>query len=317
MFKFDLKNKKIIAELLTNCRISNTQLAKKVELSREVVAYRIKKLEEEQIIKEYTADINFNNIGFQAHSIGIKFHQLSQEKEKRLLNEISNNTLIAYAQKTIGIYDLVLTTLTKKTSELEQLTQTIRNIIEKHIKTIDIDLFLGDIDFSTSLFINKKTPKEISFIQTKENNIDINDKKILKELVKNSKQTTIEMANKTQLNVFTISNKMKQLQKKEVLITCKTIIDFEKLGLHRYTILINFYNQKKESKLIEYCRKNKDIWDIGKYIGNYNYVIEIMTKDNKTFKEVTQRLLQEFSEEIIDYNSIIVTEEIKHKYFPN
>jgi len=50
MADLDLKDRKILYELDLNCRQSNTQIGKKVGLSRKVVEYRIKKMEEEGVI---------------------------------------------------------------------------------------------------------------------------------------------------------------------------------------------------------------------------------------------------------------------------
>ena len=48
MTKLDLKDRKILYELDLNCRQSNSQIGKKVGLKRDVVAYRIKKLQDYQ-----------------------------------------------------------------------------------------------------------------------------------------------------------------------------------------------------------------------------------------------------------------------------
>ena len=48
--KLDNKDRKILSLLLNDCRLTNSQIAKKSNSSREVVAYRIKQLEENGII---------------------------------------------------------------------------------------------------------------------------------------------------------------------------------------------------------------------------------------------------------------------------
>ena len=48
--KLDLKDRKILYQLELNCRQSNTQIGKKVGLSKDVITYRIKRMEEKGII---------------------------------------------------------------------------------------------------------------------------------------------------------------------------------------------------------------------------------------------------------------------------
>ena len=58
MVKIDLKDRKILYELDLNSRQSLTAIGKKVGLKKDVVSYRIKKLEDEGIIKNYYAFID-------------------------------------------------------------------------------------------------------------------------------------------------------------------------------------------------------------------------------------------------------------------
>ena len=51
MYKIDLKDRKILYELDLNCRQSNTRIGKKVGLKRDIVSYRIKRLQKQGVIK--------------------------------------------------------------------------------------------------------------------------------------------------------------------------------------------------------------------------------------------------------------------------
>ena len=71
----DIKNKKILNELIENSRISKKKLSLKVGLSKDIVKYRIKKLENEKIILGYQPRLNLNMI-FMRYHILIKFRYL-------------------------------------------------------------------------------------------------------------------------------------------------------------------------------------------------------------------------------------------------
>jgi Lrp/AsnC family leucine-responsive transcriptional regulator len=53
MIKLDLKDRKILYELDLDARQPLTRIGKKVGLSKDVVSYRMKKLQDEGIIKNY------------------------------------------------------------------------------------------------------------------------------------------------------------------------------------------------------------------------------------------------------------------------
>ena len=51
------------------------------------------------------------------------------------------------------------------------------------------------------------------------------------------------------------------------------------------------------------------------FVGNYNYCIEVYAEDNEQFKQVVEEFVSKFSDSMIDYETLIINEELKHKYF--
>ena len=76
MEKLDLKDRKILYELDLNCRQSNTQIGRKVGLSRKVIEYRIKQMEEDGIIKNYWTEFNTFKLGYNCYRIYINFQDV-------------------------------------------------------------------------------------------------------------------------------------------------------------------------------------------------------------------------------------------------
>jgi DNA-binding Lrp family transcriptional regulator len=101
---------------------------------------------------------------------------------------------------------------------------------------------------------------------------------------------------------------------KKIILAFRPIIDFKKLGFHRYTILASFISDH-ERIFVDFCRSNKRIWDVGKFTGNYNYAIEVYAKNNEDFNETVEEFRKKFAGSIIDYETLVVTKELKHKYF--
>jgi len=61
-FKLDRLNKRIIEELQENARISNLDLAEKINLSASACLKRTKKLEEQGFIRRYTANLDLSKM---------------------------------------------------------------------------------------------------------------------------------------------------------------------------------------------------------------------------------------------------------------
>ena len=64
MEKIDKKDKKIIYQMRNNCRLSYSQIGKKVGLHKDVVAYRVKRLQDLGIIKGFYTFYNPKKLWF-------------------------------------------------------------------------------------------------------------------------------------------------------------------------------------------------------------------------------------------------------------
>ena len=83
--KIDLKDRKILYELDTNSRQSYHEIAKKVGLSKDSIIYRIKKLQEQGVIKKFHTIYDVGKLGFISFRLYLKFqnsfHLLQGQKQ--------------------------------------------------------------------------------------------------------------------------------------------------------------------------------------------------------------------------------------------
>ena len=77
MVKIDLKDRKILYQLDLDARQSLTQIGKKVGLKKDVVSYRIKRMEEDGIITNFWTAINTFKLGYNVFRLYINFHYIN------------------------------------------------------------------------------------------------------------------------------------------------------------------------------------------------------------------------------------------------
>ena len=82
----DIKDKKILSELDKNARQSNSQIGKKVRLSKEVVKYRIDKMVENGLIFRFHTVINYFKLGIQKFKVYLRL----VDADKKKLDEIAS-----------------------------------------------------------------------------------------------------------------------------------------------------------------------------------------------------------------------------------
>lgn len=119
-------DQKLIALLKKNARISTSDLARQLDLSRSTIQSKIKRLEQEGIIKGYTLVYGdeYENRLVTAHVL-IKVVQKLTEKTNR---ELSNMPEIWALHAISGDFDLIATIKTETTQALSRTLDEISNL---------------------------------------------------------------------------------------------------------------------------------------------------------------------------------------------
>ena len=269
--------------------------------SREVVAYRIKQLEENGIINGYSVDVDFERLGYILYSIDLFLNNLDSGKMELL----KKRPKIIYLQKSLGKYNLSCNILVRDFSEFKKEYDYIIRLLGKNIIDINSNMLLGDVDFSEEFFIRKKSVKHYFSNDVKKISVDATDEKILVELGLNARQSLINISSKVGASVPTVSNKIKKL-KKENVIRNTVSIDYKKIGYHRYSLMI-FANPERENDIIEFCKQYSQVWYLGKLSGNYNYVLEILARDNSELDLIVNLMIERLKKDIFKYDILIST----------
>lgn len=300
--ELDYKDKKILSLLVNDCRLTNSQIAKKTNSSREVVSYRIKNLEKQEIIKGYTVDVAFEKLGYVLYSIDLFLNNIDSKK----IELLKKRARILYLQKSLGKYNLSCNILVRDFVELKEEYDYIVHLLGKDIISINSDMLFSDVDFSEDFFIKGRGIKYGFRSSVKKIVIDRIDEKILVELGLNARQSLVDISIRVGASVPTVSKKIKKLKKENVIIRNTVFIDYKKVGYHRYSLMV-LANPEIEKSIIEFCNRHHQIWYIGKFSGNYNYVIEILAQDNSELDSIVSSLRQEFKKDIFKYDILIAT----------
>lgn len=100
----DLKDKKILSELELQARMNLSELGKKLNISKQTTKYRLKKLEENEIIQEYNAIIDVSKIGLEIFIIYLKLFKITSNKENEWMKNIEENQHVISIGRNTGIW---------------------------------------------------------------------------------------------------------------------------------------------------------------------------------------------------------------------
>jgi Lrp/AsnC family leucine-responsive transcriptional regulator len=318
--KLDLTDKKILCELDLNCRESISKIAHKLRVGRNVVSYRIKNLESQNIIKSYVCSINLGLLGYKTYKVFFKFN--NQDKENDFVKEVLDNPNIIHCLRTSGSFDYTISIAVKTIIELDEIISGLKTKFNDLIK----DYFISIVVYSKifkyqKILLHQKEDQEIKInkytSEGKSIDIDDIDKKILKTLSQEANISIVALSIKTKQSLDIVKYRLKKLQK-ELIISNRAIFDMSKLGYYHYVILMKTKNLSKteENKLVSWCTYKNNVMFCSKRIGNYDFEINAAITSLEDLNSFITDLKEDFSGIIDSYEIILNHDLIKLNYIP-
>ena len=129
-YNLDNKDKAIIRVLFEDGRMSIAEIAKKTLLRRDSVAYRLKKLQQEEVIIGFVPAINPPSLGLPNISILLlRLRSTTEEEKKEFLKKLVANKYISYISSLIGRFDFYAALIYKDTNHLNEIIKLIRSYV--------------------------------------------------------------------------------------------------------------------------------------------------------------------------------------------
>ncbi|MFH1424815.1 MAG: Lrp/AsnC family transcriptional regulator [archaeon] len=137
--KLDKKDHNILKELCRDGRVSLATIAQRVDLSQEVVRYRIKRLHEKKVIRDFLAVLNPAEIGFTTlNEVLVSFHSLTPEAEEKIARYLHSSQYIVNAKGLVGRYDYAITIAARDQGHFSEILKRFRQAFGERIKDYEI-----------------------------------------------------------------------------------------------------------------------------------------------------------------------------------
>lgn len=316
--KLDIKDKKILEQLDINCRQSNNQIAKKVGLSKDTVSYRIKNLEKEKIILGYYSVLNITKLGYKTYKLMLTFQNTTSKIEEEIISYLKKDSNVGWVVNCDGYYNLMVITWVKDFFVFDDFLKKFLEKYSKFIKERDI-LILTENHASRKMYLFGKkedTLPDISYGRESESYLDKKDFQIIKLIANTAKIPLYKIANSLNLTAEAIANRIRNLQKKNIIQAFRPIINTSLLGYEYYNILFRLRKFDNMQKIFYYFKKHPNIIYFVKYLGEYDMGIDLEVENAKELRKILKEIKDNFSLDIESYNSILISEQHKISYMP-
>lgn len=308
MENLDTIDRKILFELTLDARIPETQIAKRLRISRDVVHYRIKQLMEKEIIRAYRTWINLAKLGYQGYKVYLKIAG-SEKEQKKFFDHIRTREDVFWLGVADGAWDVGLTFFEKSNEEFfrkknELFARFNKIILDKKTGTV-VNVYV----YPKKFFAMRETEPGTLFGDVVQNRIDEVERKILKVLMHNSRISLVDLANKVGSTIEVVRHRKKKLEQTGIISVYTASIDYEKLGLEFYKTFIYFdkLDEKNEKKLLEFCRLNENIMHMVRQISPWDIELEVMVENYLKYNKIMRELRSLFPHEIRNIESAIMS----------
>ena len=298
--KMDTKDRRILFQLDTNSRQSDSEIAKKVGLSKEVVNYRIKRFVNLGIVKGFYTMVDFSKLGYKDVRVYMKFQETSLEIEKEIFDYMINMTNSFEVIKADGNWDAVLTILVKDLKNFFFIFDQFQEKYKKYISEKNISLFVKYIHHPKGYLYppDYKEAKPRVAGASEEVKADKTDLKILSVLVSNSRASLMDISKKLNLTPEAIKHRIKQLEKKQVILSYRALFSLEKLGYQFYKVDIELKNVKIKKALGEVARQHPNIVAEDITIGGSDFECDVEADSHNDFIKILEEIRNQFRDDI-------------------
>jgi Lrp/AsnC family leucine-responsive transcriptional regulator len=321
MVDIDLKDRKILYQLDLNCRQSNAQIGKKVGLSKQVVDYRIKRMEEDGIIKGYWTAIDTMKLGYYIYRIYISFQNITEDIKNEIIKYFVEYKRSLTIVSIKGPIDCDVIVWVDDVFEFNQFWNKTMEKYGNYFSQNVISNVTHFLQFCKHFLIceNETNKSEDYTIDCKGKPITIDefDYKLLNEIVMNARIPLIELADRLKCSSQTINHRMKNLIDNGLIKKFRVDINLSKLGLHDYLINIFLKDYSKKQNIIEYI-KHQPYVDciVDSQMGWTDLQIEVFCKNIDNLLQIMEEIDKKFTGAIRKQEYWITTERHKERWLP-
>ncbi len=317
-FKLDIKDRKILYELDLNGRQPYSQLAKRVRLTKEGVAYRVQRLQQKGIIKSFNAVIDSSKLGYIGEALMTKFKNCSPEQEDEIINYLNEQKHVWWVNSRGGEYNIGFAWWVRDIRDgydfqakfLAKFRANILKILPRVYRTIH--------QYPRSYLLEKPptNTQSILLLRGQTQKYDDNDLSILRILSTNARTTIPKISEIVKLTPAIVRYRIKQLEEKKIILGYRAVVDIQKIGYYWYKINLYLNDFSKRNQILEFAREHPNIIYAYDAIGAADIELELEVKGEGELLAIADSLREQFTEIIEYYEYYLWTKEHKLVYMP-
>lgn len=306
--KIGRKDREILFHLSLNARASLSELAKRTGLSKEVVHYRIKKMEKEGVIEGYYAVINIYRLGKVFYRVYMKTINMTTAVEKRFISYLKHHPKVTWIVEVDGDLDFLYVVWGDTINDFEEAYAEINDAFGKYVQQKFFSVMTSVYYFKDKYLVGKEDGTfRLTGGRIEQPKVDQLDKKLITLLSNQGRLQLVEIARQLNTTAKVVQHRMKKLIRASV-ITCYNVkINHKALGYTQRKVMLNLNDTSKEAmrKLTSFITYHPLTIYITIAVGQYDFEFEMMEQSHEDFHNIMKELKNRFPGLIKNYFTVI------------
>lgn len=318
MVKIDEIDRKILFALDQDARQSVNEIAKKLGMKRDTVAYRIRRLEEEQVIRGYYAVIDYAKLGYQFVRLYFRFQNAALAMEEEMIQYLTSMEGGMVVYRTEGDWDVAVGFLVHSLEEFDAGYRSFQARYRKFINTQDIAVFLEYVHYYRNYLIAPQAADYtlLSTGRSVSTPFDDTDIKILQCIAGHANISLLALAQELNMTAMAIRYRIAQLEKKRIILGYRALIDTAKIGYAYYKVDLEIEDISKLPQLRQWACQHPNIIYEDRTIGGSDFEFDAELPSHEAFYALIDEIKQRFPGILRSYRYYRAREIYKYRYFP-
>jgi DNA-binding Lrp family transcriptional regulator len=279
MKKIDLKDRKILYALDVDARQSFAKIGKVAGATKSSVAYRIQRLEEEGIIKNYYTFIDGIRLGYIVLRLYIIYQYTTNDLEKEIIAYFKAHKNVVALYSLHGRYDLEVIFFIKNINSFYSFWQQTFYRYGDYFQDQILSFYIKYITYKCSyLQGDKRNPDHAKHTDIMGGQepiaLDPTDNKILSALASRARTPLTEIAELLGMSSDTINYHIRKLIQARVIRSFRANIDYAKIGYHFFKADIYLKDYSARNKIINYITLDPHLISINETTGSSHLELE-------------------------------------------
>lgn len=322
MTEIDLLDRKILSALDRDGRSSVAEVAKKLDVSRQLVNIRLKKLEAKDLIFGTLTIFDSGVLGYNWYRVLFRLLNISKKQKEEFIDYLKEHKNVVWLGEVGGRWDIAVNFACESPVAFNTISEELSIKFGEFVKEMETLVYVDIYDYSRS-YLDPDNPSRKEFFHRMSENksikLDNLDKKIIKNISTNGRIDNTQLGKMLGVSRNTIKKRIENLIKQKVILGFRTFPKLQNIGYQSNMLFlqVNKLDRERETELYYYLQMLPQVTFVVKHIGKWKVGLEVETKNAKEFQDLLLALRSNFSDIITDYDTFPLLKDHVINYYPD